>query len=66
MPPAASRAALLESATTVSNNRVHVASDEATWLAYVEALADEQQATAIGFLSHAVAWVNGKGVECRQ
>ncbi len=29
-------------------------------------LADEQQATAIGFLSRAVAWFNGRGVECRQ
>jgi len=26
----------------------------------------EQQATAIGFLSRAVAWSNGQGVECRQ
>ena len=32
----------------------------------MEVLADEQQATAIGFLSRAVAWFNGKGVECRQ
>jgi hypothetical protein len=29
-------------------------------------LADEQQATAIGFLSRAVAWFNGHGMECRQ
>jgi transposase InsO family protein len=45
---------------------VHVAIDDATRLAYVEVLADEQQATAIGFLSRAVAWFNGQGVECRQ
>ena len=29
-------------------------------------LADEQQATAIGFMSRAVAWFNSQGVECRQ
>jgi hypothetical protein len=46
--------------------RVHVAIDDVTRLAYVEVLADEQQATAIGFLSRAVAWFNGQGVECRQ
>ena len=32
----------------------------------MEVLTDEQQATAIGFLSRAVAWFNGQGVECRQ
>ncbi len=32
----------------------------------MEVHVDEQQATAIGFLSLAVAWFNGKGVECRQ
>ena len=45
---------------------MHVAIDDATRLAYVEVLADEQQATAIGFLSRAVAWFNAHGVECRQ
>ena len=35
----------------VGYDRVHVAIDDATRLAYVEVLADEQQATAIGFLS---------------
>jgi transposase InsO family protein len=29
-------------------------------------LADEQQATAIGFMSRALAWFNSQGVECRQ
>jgi hypothetical protein len=43
-----------------------VAIDDATRLAYVEALADEQKATAIGFLSRAMAWFNGQGMECRQ
>jgi transposase InsO family protein len=50
----------------VGYDRVHVAIDDATRLAYVEVLADEQKATAIGFLSRAVAWFNGQGVECRQ
>jgi transposase InsO family protein len=43
-----------------------VSIDDATRLAYVEVLADEQQASAICFLSRAVAWFNGQGVECRQ
>ena len=50
----------------VGYDRVHVAIDDATRLAYVEVLADEQQATAIGFLRRAVAWFNGHGMECRQ
>ena len=51
--------------TGVGYDRVHVAIDDATRLAYVEVLADEQQATAIGFMSRAVAWFNSQGVECR-
>jgi transposase InsO family protein len=39
-----------------------VAIDDATRLAYVE-LPDEQQGTAIGFLSRSLAWFNGQGVE---
>ena len=50
----------------VGYDRVHVAIDDATRLAYVEVLPDEQQGTAIGFLSRALAWFNGHGVECRQ
>jgi len=50
----------------VGYDRVHFAIDDASRLAYVEVLADEQQATAIGFLSRAVAWFNGHSVECRQ
>jgi hypothetical protein len=45
---------------------VHVAVDDATRLAYVEVLADEQKPAVIGFLSRAVAWFNSQGVECRQ
>ena len=52
--------------TGVGYDRVHVAIDDTTRLAYVEVLADEHQGTAIGFLSRAVAWFNGQGVECRQ
>jgi transposase InsO family protein len=50
----------------VGYDRVYVAIDDATRLAYVEVLPDEQQGTAIGFLSRALAWFNGQGVECRQ
>jgi len=50
----------------VGYDRVHVANDDATRVAYIEVLADEQQATAIGFMSLAMAWFNGQGVECRQ
>jgi hypothetical protein len=41
--------------TGVGYDRVRVAIDDATRLVYVEVLADEQQGTAIGFLSRAVA-----------
>ena len=50
----------------VGYDRVHVAIDDATRLADVEALSDEQQGTAIGSLTRALAWFNGHGVECRQ
>jgi len=47
-------------------DKVHVAVDDATRLAYVEVLADEQKPTVIGFLRRAVAWFNGQGIECRR
>ena len=50
----------------VGYDRVHVAIDDTTRLAYVEVLPDEQQGTAIGFLSRALAWFNSLGVECAQ
>lgn len=50
----------------VGYDKVHVAVDDATRLAYVEVLADEQKPTVIGFLSRAVAWFNGQGIECRR
>jgi transposase InsO family protein len=50
----------------VGYDNVHVAVDDATRLAYVEVLADDQKPTVIGFLSRAVAWFNGQGIECRR
>ena len=50
----------------VGYDRVHAVIDDATRLAYVELLPDEQQGTAISFLSRALAWFSGHGVECRQ
>jgi transposase InsO family protein len=58
----------------VGYDKVHVAVDDATRLAYVEVLADEQKPTVIGILSRAVAWFNGQdnlyaeanGYECRR
>jgi len=41
---------------------VHVAVDDATRLAYAEVLANEQGATAAGFLERAVAWFASLGV----
>jgi len=49
--------------TGVGYDRVHVAIDDATRLAYVEVLPDEQQGTAISFPIRAVAWFNGQGVD---
>jgi transposase InsO family protein len=42
---------------------VHVCVDDATRLAYVEVLPDEQGATAAGFLRRAVSWFKGMGVQ---
>jgi transposase len=52
--------------TGVGYDKVHVAVDDATRLAYVEVLSDEQKPTVIGFLSRAVAWFNSQGIECRR
>jgi transposase InsO family protein len=45
---------------------VHVCVDDATRLAYVEVLADEQAVTAVGFIDRAVAWFADHGVTVRQ
>ena len=50
----------------VGYDKVHVAVDDITCLAYVDVLADEQKPTVIGFLSRAVAWFNGQGIEWRR
>jgi len=46
--------------------KVHVAIDDATRLAYVEVLPDEQKATTIGFLARAVGWFSVQGITCRR
>ena len=44
-----------------------MAVDDATRLAYVEVLPDEQQATtAVGFLVRAVSWFNSQGITCQR
>lgn len=43
-------------------NRVHVAVDDHSRLAYVEELADEAPATTVGFLRRAVAFYAGHGI----
>ncbi|WP_235300158.1 DDE-type integrase/transposase/recombinase [Synechococcus sp. GFB01] len=45
---------------------IHVAVDDATCLAYVEVLADEQKATTTGFLARAVGWFSEQGITCRR
>jgi hypothetical protein len=45
--------------------KVHVAIDDATDLAYVEVLPDEQKATTVGFLACAVGWFSEQGITCR-
>jgi transposase InsO family protein len=50
----------------VGYDKVYVAVDDGTRLAYVEVLADEQKPTVIGLLSRAVTWFNGQGIECRR
>lgn len=46
--------------------KVHVAVDDATRLAYVEVLPDEQKATTVGFLARAVGWFSDQGITCRR
>ena len=46
--------------------KVHVAVDDATRLAYVEVLPDEQQDTTVGFLVRAVGWFSEQGMTCRR
>jgi hypothetical protein len=46
--------------------KVHVAVDDATRLAYVEVLPDEQQSTTVGLLVRAVGWFSEQGMTCRR
>jgi hypothetical protein len=46
--------------------KVHVAIEDATRLAYVEVLPDEQKATTVGFLARAVGWFSQQGITCRR
>ena len=50
----------------IGYEKVHVAIDDATRLAYVEVLADERRATTIGFLARAVGWFSEQGIHCRR
>jgi len=50
----------------VGYDKVHVAGEEATRLAYVEVLTEEQKPTVIGFLARPVAWFTAKGIECQR
>ena len=43
-----------------------LAVDDATLLAYVEVLPDEQQSTTVGFQMRAVAWFSEQGMTCRR
>jgi transposase InsO family protein len=45
---------------------VHVCVDDATRLAYVEVLPNEQAITTVGFLERAIAWFAERGVTVRQ
>lgn len=40
--------------------------DDATRLAHVEVLSDEQKATTVGFLTKAVGWFNEQGITSRR
>jgi hypothetical protein len=44
--------------------KAHVTVDDATRLAYVEVLPDEQQPTTVGFLVRAVSWFNSQDITC--
>ena len=50
----------------IGYEKVHVAIDDATRLAYVEVLTDERKATTIGFLARAVGWFSEQGIHCRR
>jgi hypothetical protein len=45
---------------------VHVAIDDATYLAYVEVLPDKQMAATVGFPARAVGCFSQQGMTCRR
>jgi hypothetical protein len=45
-------------------DKVHVGVSDASRLAQVEVLADEQKSTVICSLNRAIAWFNGQGIDC--
>ena len=45
---------------------VYVCVDDASRLAYVETLEDEQATTAVGFLDRALAWLRRRGIRARR
>ncbi len=45
---------------------MHVAFDDATRLACLEVLPDEQKATTVAFLTRAVGWFSAQGIICRR
>lgn len=56
----------LGSSPDAGYDKAHVAVDDATRLAYVEVLPNEQQATTVGFLVRAVSWFYSQGISCRR
>lgn len=46
--------------------KVHVAVDDATRLAYVEVLPDEKKGTTVGFLLRAVGWFSEQAITCQR
>lgn len=62
----ASPATAVKAVQGASGAKVHVAVDDATPLAYVEVLSDEQKATTVGFLTRALGWFSEQGINCRR
>jgi transposase InsO family protein len=56
----------LGSSRGASYEKAHVAVDDATRLAYVEALPDEKKVTTVGFLAQALGWFSEQGITCQR
>ena len=46
--------------------KLHIAIDDATRLAYAEVLPDEKRSTTVGFLARAVGWFSDQGITCKR